>query len=437
MQPCIHHALLTDDILHAIFQQFQLDQWHPPVPTLSSLRDIDPSQTENERLRCLARSARVCTSFRDAALPVLWGTLYDLVPFLRLFSSCVITHNLTGRVGPRGTHPGPYTFRLDSSYVPQAELQRIMYYGAMVQAVGKHCGYRYQSPQITLYNHRADPASWMHLQGALNGDPKQCLLPNIRRLSVQVFSVPDLDLVSTIASPSLLDLELVDFSHPNDNPSEGWQHVLDERIPVFLAAAPNLERFLLSFRAGPHISNKIASAVSQITSLRILDLRAPPKRDEATVGPTDATVFYNEPRISKLPPQFGISLSAVRTLATNCPHLEQLEIPLLDMQPHRVGPMETYPLLNHQLQRFEVCDMYIGDYSTAACIIDRMFPNVDVMVPLADISELNVEMRPLDWDDTTEMTWAWWKITAQYGLYLGIAMCQDGRSRDPWLRLEH
>ncbi|KAL7279656.1 hypothetical protein ACG7TL_006063 [Trametes sanguinea] len=487
----------------------------------------------------------------------------------------------------------------------------------MVRAVGKHHGYQYQGPGFTLYNHRADPASWVYLQAVLDGNPRRYLLPNLRRLSVQVFNASDLDLVSAVASPSLSDLELINFDHPNNRPPGGWQHVLEERIPALLSAAPNLTQLHLSFHENSHISNRIASAIARVTSLRTLYLRfshaggmesesplwmpisllsplenlerlvlgfgsdvpvnssvtlpaqglvatslhnlrevevlsvecvrnyhrlfkllqsrtiqrltlrtivyvdafslrdlcrvlthsfsklssffchfiirSRPRNTAAavTVEPLRTAispllslqtlqdvsihadldislhislsdddleamasswpalrvfsligfdilyhVFYDEPRISELSPLFGISLSAIATLATNCPHLEQLEIPLLDVQPHRVRPKDSYPFLNHQLRRFEAHDMYVGDYSTAACIIDRIFPSVDIVAPLAAVSEQWTEICSMRWDHAPEMSWTEWRFAAQYGLYLGIIIGQDGRDNDPWLSWE-
>ncbi|KAI0330846.1 hypothetical protein GY45DRAFT_692621 [Cubamyces sp. BRFM 1775] len=78
-------ALHTDDILHAIFEYFSIDRWQY---RFSIYRRDNPG--EDARRQALARSARVCRAFRDAALPILWGRLHNLVPFFRLLSTCTI-----------------------------------------------------------------------------------------------------------------------------------------------------------------------------------------------------------------------------------------------------------------------------------------------------------------------------------------------------------
>ncbi|KAI9069377.1 hypothetical protein FKP32DRAFT_73840 [Trametes sanguinea] len=124
----------------------------------------------------------------------------------------------------------------------------------------------------------------------------------------------------------------------------------------------------------------------------------------------------------------NISLSALVALATRCNDLERLEIPLLDVHTLRIEPVDTYPSLNHRLQYFRVAGTTGGEYSTAACILDQLFPHVDVMVQLADLGQREAKMCPcLLGQESCMIACEDWMECAQYRLYLGIAVCQDGR----------
>ncbi|OSC97987.1 hypothetical protein PYCCODRAFT_1037458 [Trametes coccinea BRFM310] len=75
-----HRAFLVLEVLSPAFRCFDLEMWQHAAFI------VDPAQTESARLRSLAASARVRTLFRDVALLVLWETLCDLAPLLRLIS---------------------------------------------------------------------------------------------------------------------------------------------------------------------------------------------------------------------------------------------------------------------------------------------------------------------------------------------------------------
>ncbi|OSC97989.1 hypothetical protein PYCCODRAFT_1439650 [Trametes coccinea BRFM310] len=606
-------SILQEDILHLIFQCFTLDQWYPYSTSTSSgaVPILDPSCTENERLRTLARSARVCTSFRTAALPVLWATLYDFTPLLRLISSC--TKKRVGRTPGSDRARGPFIFKfkLDATPIASDELRRIAFYGSMIRTVAKHEGAHYQSRPYALYIHHIDPSSWVCLHAILHHGPKGHLLPNLRQLVAAVVSPRDLDLVPAVASPSLLDLELVLLDDFPSRPREGWQLHLEDRLSAVLTRLPNLTRFRLDF-IGVHLSDKIASAIAQVVSLRTLDMhislpiigpayksqvlwmampslsplrhlkslrlhssgevRVPlpssagtsaaplfPSLREIEICPLDfAPRFYRwcellqsksvhrlalasvqyagasslrevcrviaqsfpclfsfscafvpdrethalenvqidplrdviaplsslyalqhlsihtavvrrpTPLISladadldaisdfwpglrhlslrgfdvfpslgqsrdNLPHLFGISLSTVATLSIRCSDLKHLALPLLDVKPHRIGSKDTYPDTNHHLQYFDTTDISDGDYVTAACILDRIFPHVDVTAQLVNLSQRGATIRPLG--KKYLMAYDDWRNCAQYRLFLGIALCQDGRTSDLQSRL--
>ncbi|KAI9068140.1 hypothetical protein FKP32DRAFT_184415 [Trametes sanguinea] len=71
-----------------------------------------------------------------------------------------------------------------------------------------------------------------------------------------------------------------------------------------------------------------------------------------------------------------ISLASLVKLATGCPELKRLELPSLDVRAHRLEPVESYPSLDHQLNHLRAWE-YVGeDRSSAAPIIDRLFPHL-------------------------------------------------------------
>lgn len=73
-----HVALQTYDILCHIFEQLSA----PSNIPLESWTDVDPLRDLN--LATLARSARVCRSWSDPALRVLWEQLGSIEPLLKL-----------------------------------------------------------------------------------------------------------------------------------------------------------------------------------------------------------------------------------------------------------------------------------------------------------------------------------------------------------------
>ncbi len=73
----MHQVLFTQELLEAIFGQLATGMIHP---------DDTPEDVKwRAEVRCtLARAARVCHTFCEPALDVLWCALDSIVPLLRL-----------------------------------------------------------------------------------------------------------------------------------------------------------------------------------------------------------------------------------------------------------------------------------------------------------------------------------------------------------------
>ncbi|KAI9069371.1 hypothetical protein FKP32DRAFT_73421 [Trametes sanguinea] len=389
-----HPAILQEDILHLVFQYFSVAEWHPlclgpvtvPGDSVHTFRHVEPGCTENERLRSLVHSALVCTSFRDAALRVLWGNLYDITPLLALLSSCVKTP--IPRVQRPNSACDSYSFKLVNASVSPDELEQLTRYGAMVRTIAKHHGYWYQDRRRMLYQQRIDPdtSCWAHLRAILAGSSGQHLLPNLRRLVVHIVDASDFDLVPAVASSALLDLELVSVSHHSSKPPIGWQRILEQKLPVYFSIAPDLTRFRSDFGREAYLSNALAASIAQATSLRTLDMRFPfpvgPDHDTSLLWKTVALLspLRNIQRLYLHHPSLEMNVPAPTypskvPSAPLFPNLEDIDI-------DRVDHPSSFYRLCELLQSPSVRRLYLSlvnykgasDFHERCSVIARCFP---------------------------------------------------------------
>ncbi|KAJ3004162.1 hypothetical protein NUW54_g4944 [Trametes sanguinea] len=251
-----HRALLIPDVLHQVFRYFDLTHWqHAEFKK-------DPSRTENARLRSLAASARVCTLFRDVALPVLWETLSDPAPLLRLLSC-----TMTGTAAPNSR-----VFNLDTSSVPLQEMLRLMFYGSLVRRIEPRVGTHMCDPGSSIHTQVVDPASWAYLH-ALVGSRPGALLPNLRTCFVEFRDPPELALLPILASSTLSSVTLINrgFYGVNPRSRDGWQSIVDQQLLEFFFEATNVTSFKLQCQ-GLHLSPLLVASLIQASSLRSLDL---------------------------------------------------------------------------------------------------------------------------------------------------------------------
>ncbi|KAI9069316.1 hypothetical protein FKP32DRAFT_76289 [Trametes sanguinea] len=445
----------NSDVLHQVFRYFDLAHWqHAEFKK-------DPSRTENARLRSLAASARVCTLFRDIALPVLWDSLSDPAPLLRLLS-CTMTSTAA---------PNSRVFNLNTSFVPLQEMVRLLFYGSFVRRIEPRVGTHMCDPGSSIHTQVVDPASWAYLHALAfrllspleflerlvlyhhlasevsalpSGDsPPGAMLPHLRELDISpawrarnlcaifqllqstelrrvmintldymdVSSVREVCETTVACFPSLTSFKC-HLSHPGEPGSDPLPIVPIRKAIAPLLAASTLVTVTISTSGmklrNPQLSlteedfDAIGASWPRLQDLCLIGLTPEPTSDGAT------------------PP--GVSISSLMALATHCPDLRRLELPSLDLRAHRLGSVHAYPFLNHTLRSFHCQDLLCDDYPFAARVLDRLFPRLDVIPQLVHLSRLARGTR------TTAQTLSAFggTLVSDYRLFLAIAVCQDG-----------
>ncbi|KAI0330848.1 hypothetical protein GY45DRAFT_692727 [Cubamyces sp. BRFM 1775] len=243
-------ALNSEDVLHCVFSEFSTDKF-------DYQRD-DPLHSESARRGVLAQSACVCKAFRDIALPVLWTHLHNLAPFFRLLSTCKTVQETY--LGPRALDEGP---------VPQEELKRLRYYGALIRSVA--------------WNNRATPKTpgfYDYIEGSslkqlrrLVGDAPDPLLPNLDILSWKLTLTVDPASLSILMSPNLKTLQMDSVYDRGE-----WQPLLEQLLLMSLPTASGLEHLSLKFNgyySELRLSSELTRPISGLCSLRSLVLLFP------------------------------------------------------------------------------------------------------------------------------------------------------------------
>ncbi|RPD56084.1 hypothetical protein L226DRAFT_571922 [Lentinus tigrinus ALCF2SS1-7] len=229
------HVQLHEDILHAVFNQFDLD--------------LD----NGEKRRTLARSARVCKAFHGPAIRVLWRRLEDIIPLFRILPSFV-------NVGRK--ERGDELYMLTDE-VSAEEWDRLELYAPCVSSLGTLPPSRGGNP---LTGRAIIPSTWAYLTRLAAGKP---LLPRLLQLT-WVWTSPQSTEILQLATPSLESFELICYDVRTDEEHARASRQEEESsirlmLSAALSAAPNLHDLRLHMG-----SSHVAIAVPLIARLPTL-----------------------------------------------------------------------------------------------------------------------------------------------------------------------
>ncbi|RPD57354.1 hypothetical protein L226DRAFT_537456 [Lentinus tigrinus ALCF2SS1-7] len=227
-----HQVLFTQELLEAIFSQLSTGMQHPD----DTPEDV---QERAELRRTLARAARVCQTFREAALNVLWCALDNIVPLLRLlpeFQERESEWMLTDAITEEGW-------------------TRLLLHARRIRGL---CHYRGTA---------IDPGVWAMLLTRSEGH----LMPRLRVLDISEIPIPDFPFVLLTLCPSLSELYLSfqDDSGPNGRALPSIAAIL---IPSIVQIASDLTILYLDEHF-PVPSESIASLerLSRLKELKLCD----------------------------------------------------------------------------------------------------------------------------------------------------------------------
>ncbi|TFK83234.1 hypothetical protein K466DRAFT_589891 [Polyporus arcularius HHB13444] len=292
----MHQVLFTQELLEAIFGQLATGMIHP---------DDTPEDVKwRAEVRCtLARAARVCHTFCDPALDVLWCALDSIVPLLRLIPGLE-------------QQEARWFLTLPIADEPWTRLE------VHARRVRGLCHYR----TTTFF-----PATWSTLLSRCQGN----LLPRLRVLDINELPLSDFPFLLLTLTSSLSELYLSFENDPGSALPQVAQMLLltivhaapdltilylDEHFPVPSESVPSLGRLsrLKELKlCDPEITVNAHGlrAISQLPSLRVLsieDLRLFGAQVELGEGlqsletlylhgnPNDLRIFVQASRLSVL-----------------------------------------------------------------------------------------------------------------------------------------
>lgn len=410
-----HRALQTNDIVLHIFQ------------CLSPPQDDEPDRSNQ---RALARSARVCKSFSNAALNVLWEKMDSMVPSLCLFAAF---KQVRGDMGGYNTMHiahmlvegedirAPSVWTLCGQPTP-AEWSRFKQYATRVRAI--------TSPKDDC----VDASSLMLLSQENNCEP---LFPHLRAaiwhrspsieaglLAVMSLSVRRLRLVYN-------DLICVPYTHtqwPITKRDYGLQAILDS-VGAYL---PSLETFEFeglahSFSLTPISNMKALRSVDLAQLTCVSDGEGSLLEALSTMADLDSLNITSTLRADLVPKGSGFvnlrSLTIHRSwenvvpllLAVSLSPLEEFHLLRL-----KLPPPEAFYSIGHALRQFSstlrVFDMQLTGTDAAWSDNDHASSTTAVIRPLFRLEFL--ESFSWDWQCTTHRPFA----TTDEDLYeIGIA----------------
>ncbi|KAH9890368.1 hypothetical protein C8Q73DRAFT_122973 [Cubamyces lactineus] len=253
-----HQALKNGDILHCMFSKFNTHQF--------DYRRNDLQHSERARREALARSARVCKAFRDAALPILWARLHNLTPFFRLLSTCIVVQETY--LGPRVSKKCVYALGEDS--VRREEIERLRHYGALIRAVEWN---NYATSDTPGHHDYIEGSSLKQLRLLVGDVPSDPLLPNLDTLSWKLTLIKDPASLSILMSPALKTLQIDSVYDKGE-----WQPLIEQLLPASLPISPNLEHLRLNctaYYSELRLSPEATRPISELRSLRSLTLLFP------------------------------------------------------------------------------------------------------------------------------------------------------------------
>ena len=215
-----------------------------------------------ERCRTLACCARVCTSFLDPALDVLWRALNSIHPILQLLPITTIDRTVSSpchdlEYGQYANLRTPLCLQVMLTEVTPARWARFQQYAQRVRVLIR--------PNAIDYVHQS---VWMLLGSLLQGAP---LLPRLVRLSLDILVNRPADYLCLL-SPSLRNLEL-SF---NDNSREilrGMEAPIALAfLQVVIPKVPDLETLLLPSHSTRRFCEKFVQSLAGFATLRSLHI---------------------------------------------------------------------------------------------------------------------------------------------------------------------
>ncbi|KAH9951840.1 hypothetical protein B0H21DRAFT_888176 [Amylocystis lapponica] len=175
----MHPALFCSDILYEVFGHLALRRNVQPIPWLW---DVNLHVRRTTETRTLARAARVCRTFSDPALDVLWESLDSFLPLLLLYDALVKQYQL-----------------FDDYYRPvpdAAEWARFQKYAERVQYI-EYCWHKDAELSRCMWeigHSRAEPllprlqVLRLHLTPRQNNNLLGLISPSLRQLEVLIIS---------------------------------------------------------------------------------------------------------------------------------------------------------------------------------------------------------------------------------------------------------
>ncbi|KAI9062618.1 hypothetical protein FKP32DRAFT_814087 [Trametes sanguinea] len=236
--PCASalRALSNIDILDAIFSHFEYSSFHAIEDTPDAVAKHISTNHGNDvtRTTTLAHSARVCKTFSEPALRILWRQLPDVFPLLRLLPSLYrVQENV-----PTGRRQWPIV--LDIYHLPkditEDECDRLLQYATYVRRLFALGPTPFKRAEIT-------EEGWMSIIHALGDQP---FLPNLGTLHWLVDRpAEEIPRMTALLSSSVKVMKvycLMDLEQEVRPPEiqEAWQPYLQQLIETLPERAPKL-----------------------------------------------------------------------------------------------------------------------------------------------------------------------------------------------------
>ncbi|KAI0676320.1 hypothetical protein C8Q78DRAFT_1084638 [Trametes maxima] len=299
MTTAVHRALYNADILHEVFQWYDIARYCP-------------SSTLNEkRTQTLACAARVCKAFNEPATRFLWRRLTSVFPIFNLLPSL---RRVDVNRRPYASRSSLNIYVLPEN-VPAHEWERMLTYTVHVRSI------EVSGPQ-SREDDRLAPRSWLAMhQFARQGR----ILPNLRNLTWVVECYAP-DQILSLISPSVTDLCLkCDCSAEDPDPASKrqWDDNFRGLLPEFFARTPRLAR--LTVHTGELSPSVILSRIPRLEALQHLALHT--EDDADPYEPADLQPLADLPALRSL-----VLPSTPRLPCDGVPHpvllprLETLEI---------------------------------------------------------------------------------------------------------------
>ncbi|KAI9061690.1 hypothetical protein FKP32DRAFT_1686970 [Trametes sanguinea] len=268
-----HQALANLDILTEIVSWFEFRCFHrlkPHVRTDWVLEDMDSVfessrerwkgilEAERVRTLTLAHLARVCKTFREPSLRMLWRQLRGIFPLLRLLPSLIMVQDLMGWFGGQESQ---FVYHLPAHMLP-GEWARLSSYAIYVREL-------YHVRPVPIRPGNITEQTWTLLLRAFGNRP---LLPNLQVLKWDAEEAhTELAALDILLCPSLEQLSI-----KCTTPSSMCAHVArdpDAMIQLLSLSHPQSLRELCSSACeSRHIHLQSLKALPRFTTIKSLGL---------------------------------------------------------------------------------------------------------------------------------------------------------------------